>query len=249
MIDVHCHLLPGLDDGARDLHNALSLAYQLVQAGFQKVIATPHVFEGRNFLSPEIIRESVAFLNLELKGNGLPLKVLPGAEYYIFPELPEYLKKEKLLTLADSQKYLLIELPMHQLPLYSSQVIFQLQTQGITPVLAHPERYSYFFEAREFLLQWEKNGVLLQIDLGSLKGVYGTKAFKMANWLLKKGLVHLIGTDAHRPSKNDDSYKKTLQGLLQRFGSQQFKHYFKIRPQAILSGANFNPALGKKCNS
>ena len=71
-----------IDDGARDLHNALSLAYQLVHR-FQKVIATPHVFEGRNFLSPEIIHESVAFLNLEL-GNGLPLKVLPGAEYYIF---------------------------------------------------------------------------------------------------------------------------------------------------------------------
>ncbi len=246
MIDVHCHLLPGLDDGARDLNSALTIACQLAQAGFQKVIATPHVYEGRNFLSPDMIRESVAFLNLELKREAIPLEVLPGAEYYIFPELPEYLKKEKLLTLADSQKYLLIELPRYELPLYSKQVIFRLQTQGIIPVLAHPERYSYFSDAREVLPQWEKDGVLLQVDLGSLKGIYGPKAFKMANWLLKKGLVHLIGTDAHGPFKNAGSYKNALQDLLQKVGPQQFEHYFKTCPGAVVGGYNFSSVPGRR---
>ncbi|MEN6461181.1 MAG: CpsB/CapC family capsule biosynthesis tyrosine phosphatase [Syntrophomonas sp.] len=236
MIDVHCHLLPGLDDGAKDLDTALILVRQLSQAGFQKVIATPHVLEGREFLDPDTIRKATIRFNLELEREGIPLEVLPGAENYIFPELPQYLKEGKILTLADSHKYLLFELPMQELPSYTEHVIFELQVQGIVPVLAHPERYSYFAEATELLVKWKNQGVLLQVDLRSLEGCYGPGPLDLASWLLENGLVQVVGTDAHRASQREDGYRKALERFFQRVGPEHFERYLKIYPQVILRG-------------
>lgn len=236
MIDVHCHLLPGLDDGAKDLHTSLILVRQLSKAGFQKVIATPHVLEGRQFLNPEIIREATVRLNFELKREGIPVEVLPGAENYIFPDLPQYLKEGKILTLADSHKYLLLELPMQKLPSYTEQVIFELQVQGVVPVLAHPERYSYLAEARELLVTWKNKGVLLQVNLRSFEGIFGPGPLELASWLLANGLVRMVGTDAHRASHCEDGYGKALQRFSRMVGPQYFERYLKTFPQAILEG-------------
>ena len=236
LIDVHCHLLPGLDDGAKDLDTSLILARQLSQAGFQKVIATPHVLEGRGFLLPEIIREATVRLNLELEREGIPLEVLPGAENYIFPELPRYFKEEKILTLADSHKYLLLELPRQGLPIYVEHVIFELQVQGIVPVLAHPERYSYLAEAKELLVEWKNKGVLLQVNLRSLEGIFGPGPLMLAKWLLENDLVQVVGTDAHRVFLDEDGYKKVLQSFSQKVCPQHFERYLEIYPQAILEG-------------
>ncbi|RJE48984.1 MULTISPECIES: tyrosine-protein phosphatase [unclassified Dehalobacter] len=236
MIDVHCHLLPGIDDGAKGMDESLILARQLSKVGFQKVIATPHVLEGRRFLDPKVIREATVRLNLELEREGIPIEVLPGAENYIFPELPRYLKENKILTMADSHKYLLFELPIQVLPSYTEQVIFELQVQGIVPVLAHPERYGYLAEATELLVKWKNNGVLLQVDLRSLEGLFGRGPLKLANWLLENGLVQLIGTDAHFAYHHEDRYKKALLYFSQRVGPQYFERYFKTNPQAILGG-------------
>lgn len=236
LIDVHCHILPGLDDGVKDLSTSLILARQLSLAGFQKVIATPHVFEGREFLDPATIREATVRLNFELEREGIPLEVLPGAENYIFPELPRYLKEGKLLTLADSYKYLLLELPMQEMPLYTEQVVFEMQVQGIVPVLAHPERYSYLAKATELLMQWKNKGFLFQLDLRSLEGLYGQESLEFACWLLENGLVHVVGTDAHRACLQEDYIKKRLQCFYQRVGPQDFECYLKSYPQAIISG-------------
>lgn len=236
MIDVHCHILPGLDDGVKNLDCALILAIQLSRAGFQKVIATPHVFEGCQSLDPRTILEATNQLNQELKQEGIPLEVLPGAENYICPELPKYLKEEKILTMADSHKYLLLELPVQELPLYTEHVIFELQVQGITPVLAHPERYHYFAEAPELLVKWKDKGVILQVDLRSLDGVYGSGPLRLASWLLENSLVQLIGTDSHRPSHSKDGFERSLQFLSQKVRLKDYVLCLETNPQAILDG-------------
>lgn len=236
LIDAHCHILPWLDDGAENLEISLELARQLVLAGFDKVIATPHVLEGREFIDPEAIRESVARLNAELMSEDIPLEILPGAENYIFPELPRYLKEGRILTLGDSHKYLLFELPMQNLPSYTEQVIFELQVQGIVPVLAHPERYQYFSESPETLLEWKYKGVLMQIDLRSLEGRYGKGPQDLVIRMLEKGLVDLVGTDAHRGSHQNDGFKKAIDNLREIIGEERFNHWFDTNPQAILQG-------------
>lgn len=236
MIDVHCHILPGLDDGAKDLETSLELARQLSLAGFHKVIATPHVFEGHEFIDPDTIREAVAQLNAQLVKESIPLEVLPGSENYIFPELPRYLMEEKILTLGDSHKYLLFELPMHDLPSYTDRVIFELQVQGIVPILAHPERYRFFSESPETLLEWKRKGVLMQMDLRSIEGRYGQGPRDLSAWLLEKGLVHSLGTDAHRGSHQNDSFKKSIDGFRGVIGEERFERWFKTYPKAILKG-------------
>lgn len=241
MIDVHCHLLPGLDDGAKDLDTSLTIARQLSLAGFNKVIATPHVLEGYEFLDPDNIRESTARLNAELKREDIPLEVLPGAENYIFPELPRCLKEGKILTLGDSKKYLLFELPMQNLPSYAEQVIFELQVQGIVPVLAHPERYQFFSESPETLLKWKRKGVLMQIDLRSLEGRYGKGPCDLVTWMLQKELVNVVGTDAHRGSHQSDGFKRAIDSLHEMIGEERFKRWFSTYPQAILQGEEINP--------
>lgn len=236
MIDVHCHLLPGLDDGAENLETSLAIARQLSLAGFKHVIATPHVFEGHEFLDPDTIREATAHMNDALEREGIPLEVWPGAENYIFPELPRYLKEEKILTLGDTHKYLLFELPMLDLPSYAEQVIFELQVQGIVPILAHPERYPFFSESPEILLEWQRKGVLLQIDLRSLEGRYGKGPHDLVTWMLEKGLVQLVGTDAHRGSHQSDGFKNTIDSLQEVIGEERFERWLNTYPQAILQG-------------
>lgn len=225
-----------MDDGAEDLETSLEIARQLSLAGFNKVIATPHVFEGPEFLAPDIIRESVDLLNAELVKESIPLDVLPGAENYIFPELARYLKEGKILTLGDSHKYLLFELPMQDLPSYAEQVIFELRVQGIVPILAHPERYPIFAESPEILLEWNRKGVLMQIDLRSLEGRYGKGPHDLGIWMIQKGLVHVVGTDAHRGSHQCDGFKKAIDSLHEVIGEERFERWFKMYPQAILQG-------------
>lgn len=237
MIDLHCHLLPGVDDGAKTMEEARRIAAQLYEAGFKTVIATPHVLEEKDYLNPEKILEATDQLNESLRLHDLPLGVLPGAENYIFPDMARWLTKGKLLTLGGKGRHLLVELPMLDIPHYTDQVFFDLQVAGITPVLAHPERNKRLVEEPERLISWAKQGVLFQVDLRSLNGRYGPETERFGLALVEGRLVHFVGSDAHCVALSEDAYRYELGQLLELVGERYFGAITCGNPQRILDGS------------
>jgi len=236
MIDIHSHILPGLDDGAKTLEDTLGIVQQMYKAGCQTIIATPHVLEGYEFLSPEEILAATEQVRERVAEAGIPVEVLPGAENYIFPEMGKWVREGRLLTLGNTRKYLLLELPMLEIPQYTEQVFFELQVQGLTPVLAHPERNKGLIDQPECLIEWAKKGVLFQLNLRSLSGRYGPQAQELAEILLRSKLVHFVGSDAHRPSQRDSVYLEALQGIEGIVGEECCREVMVRNPRAILAG-------------
>ncbi|TWH59742.1 protein-tyrosine phosphatase [Desulfitobacterium sp. LBE] len=235
MIDLHCHIIPGVDDGAPDLSESLLIAQQLGRAGFETVVATPHVLEGRNYLTCQEILEGTRMVNQAIEEAGLKLKILPGAECYIFPELPRWVKEDKIMTLGNMKKFLLVELPMLDVPLYTEKVFFELQVMGITPILAHPERNKELADTPLRLVEWANKGVLLQLNLRSLDGRYGEKASQCAQLLLENRLIHCIGSDAHRVMQ-ENAYQNTLSILLDAIGKDAYEDITINLPNQVLAG-------------
>lgn len=243
MIDIHCHLLPGLDDGAKTIEEALGIATQLYEAGFKTVIATPHVMEGRDYLTPERILEATDYLNEVLRVQGIPMTVLLGSENYIFPDMARWLTEGKLLTLGNKEKYVLVELPMSEIPHYTDQVFFELQVAGVTPVLAHPERNKRLVEEPERIITWAERGVLFQVDLRSLSGRYGPEAKELGLLMLESQLIHLIGSDAHRVAQSSDAYHLELELLRERASHEYFEAITGHNPQRIIDGGSIETVM------
>ncbi|MCB8818383.1 tyrosine-protein phosphatase [Desulfosporosinus shakirovi] len=235
MIDIHSHILPGLDDGAKSIEETLEMVSQLQQSGFKTLIATPHVLED-NFLSPADILAYTEQVGKRVAEAGIQIEILPGSENYIFPEMGKWAREGKLMTLGNTGKYILVELPMLEIPQYTDQVFFELQVNGLTPVLAHPERNRGLVEAPERLLEWAGKGVFFQLNLRSLDGRYGPQSKGLAEILLHSNLIHFIGSDAHRVSRRESTYPETLRSVRERVGESRFQELTVINPRNILRG-------------
>ncbi|HZK54095.1 MAG TPA: CpsB/CapC family capsule biosynthesis tyrosine phosphatase [Desulfosporosinus sp.] len=236
MIDLHSHILPGLDDGSNNIAETLGMVSQLYEAGFKTLIATPHVIEGRTFLSPAEILATTEQVRQAVAEAGIPVEILPGAENYIFPDLAKYARDGKLMTLGNAGKYLLVEFPMLEIPHYTDQVFFELQVLGITPVLAHPERNKGLVDEPERLVEWARKGVLFQLNLRSLSGHYGPQAKQLAEILLSSELIHFIGSDTHRVSRSDATYSEGLQTVQDVVGETSYQDLTRLNPQTMLEG-------------
>jgi len=238
LIDIHCHILPGLDDGAKTINESLEIAGKLVEIGYTTVIATPHVLEGREFVTAGQIRKSVIHLNEVLEEQSIPLKVLPGAEIFIFPDLAEWFSKGRLLSLAETNKYILIELPMLSVPHYTEQVFFNLQVLGLTPIVAHPERNREIQNTSNLLAEWSKKGVRVQANIGSFQGKYGLKVKKFAEELFANGIIDFLGSDFHE-SHTGLNLRSTTQ-YLGEFGAR-LTAAITENPTSILEGQSLMP--------
>lgn len=236
MIDIHSHILPGLDDGSKTMAETLGMVRQLHAAGFKTLIATPHVLEGRDALSPAEILATTDQVRKCVAEAGIPIEILPGAENYIFPDLAKWARAGKLVTLGNAGKYLLLELPMLEIPHYTDQVFFDLQVLGITPVLAHPERNRGLCDEPERILAWAKKGILFQLNIRSLSGHYGPQAGQLAEILLSCDLIHFLGTDAHRVSHSESTYTEASQSLEELVGESRFQALTADNPQRMLAG-------------
>lgn len=208
--DYHCHILPGLDDGAKDIEEALYLSNQLIRWGFKRAICTPHIaFRYRN--TPDIIREAYNKLNEALQSNRIALEIVASAEYRLIPETwREVIANDWLLPW--DEKYILLELPIRSkeqlgeiIPL---QEIKRIKSYGYIPVIAHPERYAYLQD--EEINEFCQAGAILQINYTSLAGKYGENVRKKALELLSLEHENLYGTDLHSKEYVDslDDYFK-----------------------------------------
>ena len=196
MYDLHAHILPGVDDGARTLEDALKMARAAVEHGTKVMVATPHRKDVIESFSVQQIQERLAVLKGELDQNGVDLEILLGMETHLELELPEAFAEGLALPINGS-RYALVELPFFGHPNYMEEVLFQLQLRGLTPVLAHPERIEVIQRNVDLLVGFVERGMLSQITAGSIVGHFGGRVKRFTHSLLRRGLVHVIASDTH----------------------------------------------------
>lgn len=205
MIDLHLHILPGIDDGSESIEESVKMARKLAGLGFNGVFCTSHYIadspQTADNQTKNRLREK---LQTELDKAGIRLKLLPGNEIYIDPKMVDYLTKGKAsclggeLSSKSEHQHVLFELPFYAEVSYLRDIIFELKAKGLVPVLAHPERYLFIQKKKEVIFEIVKLGVKLQSNYGSIVGQYGGKAKKIMKFLLKNRLVSYLGTDIHR---------------------------------------------------
>ena len=194
--DIHCHVVPGIDDGASDLEVSLAMATAASRDGTRTVIATPHQLGVNSHVTATAIRAGVTSLNEAIVAAGISLQVLPGADVRIEPELPSFLRRGEVLTLADRGRHVLLELP-HEVYFPIDALLGSLSKQGLTGILSHPERNRGMQARPETVADVVRAGGLIQITAGSLTGGFGGTAKKMAEWCVRRRLVHFVASDAH----------------------------------------------------
>ncbi|MCF6291037.1 MAG: hypothetical protein L3J03_08610 [Desulfobacterales bacterium] len=237
MIDLHCHILPELDDGPQDLAESLAMAAVAVDNGIHTVVATPHTLNGQYRNHIDQIEYQAARLRQALIEKDIPLTVHFGAEVHAAPDLMLQVDNGFAPTINNMRKYLLLELPAHNLPPRLKETIFQLQLAGITPILAHPERNLILQHNLQTLDELVRMGTLCQVTAFSVTGRFGAAIRQCTAGMLESGLVHIIASDSHGTSfrQPDLSEAVTVAGeIFQDHGKAL--EMVTTTPEAIIAG-------------
>lgn len=233
MIDLHSHILPGLDDGARTTDESVAMAREWVAAGVTTVACTPHS-------EPHIPKSSLAIavdrLQSVLDAAGIPLRLVIGIEVFLEPDMAPLIEGEYAFTLGGT-RYMLVELPFEIWPQHTEQTLFELQVRGITPILAHPERYRAVQLHPERVAPLVERGVLMQLTAYSLTGRGGREFQKAAETLLRHGHVHLIASDSHRPGQ-PSNLPPAMAAAAKILGEAGARTLVADNPAAILADAD-----------
>ncbi|MCS6801481.1 MAG: CpsB/CapC family capsule biosynthesis tyrosine phosphatase [Chloroflexota bacterium] len=236
MRDLHCHILPCVDDGAESHEDALAMARLAVAEGIRDIVATPHHHMLDQRQPRDDVVRRVSALQAALAAEDIPLTIHPGCELYLTPDSPQQWDAGNLLPLAGTD-FLLVETAFHEYPWYVEETIFQLQARGARIILAHPERYVAFQRDPSILRTLVARGVLAQITAGSLLGAFGKSAKAAAELFLQEGLAHLIATDAHRPSgSRSTAIVRARQRAAELVGEARAQAMTEDLPAAILRG-------------
>lgn len=212
--DIHSHILPGIDDGAKDVDESIKMIREFVDMDYKKLIMTPHIMMDVYKNTPEIIKEKLVLLQEKVKEENINIDLDIAAEYYLDEGFLQKLNNEEpLLTFGDN--YLLFETSYMNPSILMNEAVFLMQSQGYKPVLAHPERYTYLSNKYEELVELREKGVYLQLNILSLTGYYSAVSQKMAERLIDDKLISFIGSDCHKPKH------------AQRMSENQTEYYLK----------------------
>jgi tyrosine-protein phosphatase YwqE len=195
-VDMHSHLIPGIDDGAPTMEHSIAMLNKFAQLGYRKVVTTPHILGEVHPNTPETILSGLAEVQKELKALKIPIEIEAAAEYFCDETLLPKIKAKNILSFGNN--YVLMEFSMLHASQYEAQALFELQVAGYIPILAHFERYPYYHGNFEKVEELRARNIKIQVNLGSLTGHYGPGVRKMAEELIKKGLVDFLGSDCHR---------------------------------------------------
>jgi protein-tyrosine phosphatase len=242
-IDIHCHCLPGIDDGPATQHDALALCRSLVDDGITTVIATPHQlgqYDGCNEASD--IREAVISLNEDLETHHIPLAVMPGGDVRLDERICQLLKNDKILTLADGGKYILLELPTKIL-IDIEPLIVELTSIGVKVIVSHPERHYILNRYHDVIPKWLRHSALLQITAGSLLGDFGPLAERAAWHFIKSGWVSLVATDSHNLGGRKPRMKAAFRNIGIKMGQMVAHKLCNENPLRVLEGRNITTTL------
>ncbi|MGE4589166.1 MAG: tyrosine-protein phosphatase [Acidaminococcaceae bacterium] len=234
MIDIHTHIINGLDDGAKNTAESLELLKMAAKSGTTDIIATPHIVEGANHADWQTIITKTDELNTIVKESGIPIQVYPGAELEMNWDILNLLKSgAKDYCLAGS-RYILVELPANTVPNYADEFLYEVQIKELIPIIAHPERHPYLAKHPRLLHQWARNGALVQCNVGSFSGKFGTEVKDFANLLLDNNMVHFLGTDAHSVEHRHTDATSGIELISGRITPQMLEQITRINPAAIL---------------
>ena len=241
MIDIHAHILPGVDDGAKNWEQSLEMAHLAVKDGIRIMVATPHLFTGRTLdLSQlndkESILQHVAQLRQKLSEAKIPLEIIPGCDFPLGVESLQLLEDGRALTINDANRYLLLELPDISLPPATEEICFQLQSRGLTPIITHPERHLIIQEMPHKLKRLIDLGCLVQMTGNSLTGWFGRRVKKISQQLIKLGYVHLLATDAHDPQRRPPLLSQAVTELSRLVGENRARAMVHDLPGKIIAG-------------
>ena len=244
MIDIHSHILPGLDDGSQDFHDTLEMIRLAEKSGIAAMIATPHCnIPGRyeNYFG-EAYKDAVRSVREAVRREGLSVQIFPGMEAFGTSELPKLLQDGKIMTLNQG-RYLLVEFAFEEDPEFVDGLLAELREIGVIPVIAHAERYRFVQENPEIVYNWRMRGYPIQLNKGSFKGSFGRSAMEMAYRLMDHHLVSVIASDAHGPYQRTPYMADVYEDLLGGYPEQYLEMLFKENPGRICKS---EPILGLK---
>jgi len=238
MFDLHSHILPALDDGAKDLAETVGMLEIASKNGSKGIVATPHLFEGNGLIAWKTILDNCESLNVEAQRLSLNITVYPGAEVFLCLDILERIEGPGAYCINNG-RYLLVELPSLEIPRYAEEFFFTLQTRGITPILAHPERHPDIIKKPEILAEWVNKGILVQVNGPSLTGRFGERIMKTAEILLSHDMVHCIGSDAHSIRSRNPDLTKAYEKIHKLVGPERSERILKTNPGKIIANCEF----------
>ena len=247
MVDIHCHILPGVDDGSRSIAESLKMLRKASAGGVETIIATPHLIRGAYETEFSEREQMVADLQRAADENGIDIQVKSGVEYYLSPQILEDTSKLSEFTLNNNGKYILVELPMPIIPPGVADVFFGLNVQGISPILAHPERNLRVCQDPDVLYELVKKGLITQINVGSILGYYGRESKKIAQVLLINNLAHVVASDMH--SASSATMNQAIPSVEKLLGKERTKRLFIENPRRILKGETIHEESPKQPGS
>jgi len=265
MIDLHCHILPGVDDGPETMEESMAMCRLSLGDGIRTILATPHTLNGVYQNNRSTILAKVRELNkaieecgmrnpesrvqrseirgpenkspmTQLPNNPMTLRILPGADVHFSPELPQQIEEGKALTIGDGGRYLLLEFPVQGIPRGAEEVLFQLMVRGIIPIISHPERNLEIAHKPQRYLEMMRMGCLGQVTAMSLTGEFGEEVKRVADKLLKARLVQIIASDAHSPNSRPPLLSPAVQAAARIVGEAEARKMVTLYPQTVLEG-------------
>lgn len=247
LIDIHCHILAGIDDGAQTVDESIIMAKAAMQDGIKIIVATPHVQSGIFDNRKSTILEKVRKLNMELKALGIDILVLPGAEYRLEANLPQRLADGELMTLNNKGRHILIEFPSNLIPPFAENILYEIQLQGVTPIIAHPERNTAIIGCPDIMIAYTKREILAQITSASITGFFGKSIEKAAWKLMNSGAGHFLGSDGHSPTGRKPLLSKAFREVEKRLGSD-YSELVANRNSNLMLRGHYVPSLYKTEN-
>ncbi|MFG6147450.1 tyrosine-protein phosphatase [Halobacillus sp. B23F22_1] len=218
MIDIHSHILPGVDDGAQTIDESIEIAEAALAEGIDTLVATPHHINGDHTNDKEDIIERVRKLNKAFARRDIDVKVIPGQQTTIYGDMAEDLFNKNILTINDHNKYVLLDLPKDHVPHFTTDLIFRMQLEGYCPIIAHPERHPEIQENPQLLYTLVKNGASSQVTAASLCGKYGRAVKKLSLQLIEANLVHVIASDVHEVTQKGLYMSQAFTTIEKHFG-------------------------------
>jgi protein-tyrosine phosphatase len=234
MIDLHSHILPGIDDGAKSLDISLAMARIAVADGIHTMACTPHIYPGMYMNDGAGIQQAVAALQTELDREGIPLKLVVGADVHLVPGLIDGLREGRVPTLHGS-RYFLLE-PSHTTPPPRFEdSVFNLIASGYTPIITHPERLTWVESHYPAFLRLIEEGAWMQITAGALTGMFGPRAQHWGGRFVAEGHTHIIASDAHSAGRRLPRISEAREMARRLLGDEEAQRLVVDRPQAVLN--------------
>lgn len=225
MIDIHCHIVPGVDDGAKTLDDALAMLKIAESEGIKKIINTSHYHPQFKYTKGEDLLVELENFNKIIKENGIDVEVIIGNELYFDDSFLECIEKKEFYTLNNS-KYVLVEFSPTNFPKKLSEVVYEFKIRGYVPILAHVERYNDIQQNPSLITEAIKEGALIQINASSVLGKGSSEAHRITEILLKNSLVHFVATDAHGPERRRPMIREAYDYVCSEYGEKKAERLF-----------------------